>query len=129
MLVRTYLSQSIVIYTTDGYMNMNLGSLKGGSVLTLPDFGPGLNSSVVWPMQEKMNLPGLSPRMVTEFYVGWITRWGNDVANTSSTFDAFWLEGKRSFLLRCALFVPLTSFRPFNESKRFCLHVYGIWWH
>ena len=34
--------------------------------------------------QARYNYPGMSPPMNTEFYTGWLTHWGENVANTSA---------------------------------------------
>lgn len=41
-----------------------------------------------------MNSPGKSPPFCSEFYTGWLTHWGEAMANTS-TGEGWGLEGLR----------------------------------
>eukprot|EP01062_Namystynia_karyoxenos_P011815 TRINITY_DN14242_c0_g1_i1.p1 TRINITY_DN14242_c0_g1~~TRINITY_DN14242_c0_g1_i1.p1 ORF type:complete len:796 (+),score=282.19 TRINITY_DN14242_c0_g1_i1:75-2390(+) len=72
---------SVVYYTTDGgnagYMSR--GSLKGDSILTLGDGGWACDA------QAQFNPSGLNPCMNTEDYTGWLTHWGEKMANTSTS--------------------------------------------
>jgi len=90
---RQYLGEDVVLYTTDGgdagYMSR--GSLNGSAVLTLGDFGPGSDPMTSFNAQNLFNPPGLSPPMCTEYYTGWLTHWGETMANTSSADVATWL--------------------------------------
>mmetsp|Transcript_8188 Transcript_8188/g.14871 ORF Transcript_8188/g.14871 Transcript_8188/m.14871 type:complete len:629 (+) Transcript_8188:18-1904(+) len=85
-LVRKHLGGSVVLYTTDGgnIGSMTRGSLKGDIVLTLGDFGPGtdlMSSSIAG--QTAMNSE-YNPLMCTEYYTGWLTHFGEDIATTET---------------------------------------------
>ena len=86
-LARKILGPNVVLYTTDfgNPDSMRRGSINGSSLLTLGDFGPGMNVSLSLRGQSSMNPPGLNPGMCSEFYSGWYTYWGQAGAtNTSS---------------------------------------------
>lgn len=87
-LARAALGNEALLYTTDGgdagYMTR--GSLPGGSVMTVGD-GCG-NPEATWEAQKKFNPPGGSPFMCAELYPGWLTHWGEQMANTSSASAA-----------------------------------------
>jgi len=72
---------SVVLYTTDGGSldYMARGSLNGSSVLTLGDGGWACAA------QAQLNPPGLNACMNSEDYTGWLTHWGEAMANTSSS--------------------------------------------
>jgi hypothetical protein len=84
----------IILYTTDGGDEgyMSRGTLPG-EVFTVGDFGcwpsllthtrPG-NPLPSFNAQKKFNPPGKSPNMCSEYYTGWLTHWGETMANTSS---------------------------------------------
>ncbi len=91
-LARSLLGPRVVLYTTTPIDAMAKGTLTDGSVVSLPDFGPGTDSSAVWVRQKQFNPPGKSPRMCTEYYTGWISTWGAKLANTSSAAVASSLE-------------------------------------
>mmetsp|Transcript_67502 Transcript_67502/g.186272 ORF Transcript_67502/g.186272 Transcript_67502/m.186272 type:complete len:108 (+) Transcript_67502:1562-1885(+) len=40
----------------------------------------------------KYNPPGLNPCMDSEYYTGWLSHWGEDMANTSSSSVAQYLD-------------------------------------
>jgi len=84
-LVRKHLGSSVVLYTTDGgnIDYMTRGSLKGDIVLTLGDFGPGTDLSTSIAGQTAMN-PEYNPLMCTEYYTGWLTHFGEDIATTDT---------------------------------------------
>eukprot|EP00013_Stygamoeba_regulata_P005238 CAMPEP_0177628690 /NCGR_PEP_ID=MMETSP0447-20121125/266_1 /TAXON_ID=0 /ORGANISM="Stygamoeba regulata, Strain BSH-02190019" /LENGTH=653 /DNA_ID=CAMNT_0019129955 /DNA_START=118 /DNA_END=2079 /DNA_ORIENTATION=- len=85
-LARQHLGDNVLLYTTDGGTlgNMQRGSLPGSIVYTVGDFGPSTDPSGSFAAQKQMNAPGLSPPFVSEFYSGWLTHWGEKMANTSS---------------------------------------------
>eukprot|EP00049_Salpingoeca_infusionum_P027795 m.34366 g.34366 ORF g.34366 m.34366 type:complete len:777 (-) comp9761_c0_seq2:315-2645(-) len=85
-LVRGILGDKVTVYTTDGGSlgYMQRGSLQGSIVYTVGDFGPGSNMNDSFEAQRQMNGDGLSPNMCSEFYSGWLTHWGEQMANTSS---------------------------------------------
>ncbi|KAK9787022.1 hypothetical protein WJX73_010761 [Symbiochloris irregularis] len=81
---RKHLGQEVLIYTTDPPPNVEKGSLMGEDVFTAVDFGPGwYDLDYAFGQQRKMNAPGKSAPMCTEFYTGWLTSWGEAMANTS----------------------------------------------
>eukprot|EP01059_Diplonema_ambulator_P015110 TRINITY_DN26215_c0_g1_i1.p1 TRINITY_DN26215_c0_g1~~TRINITY_DN26215_c0_g1_i1.p1 ORF type:complete len:768 (+),score=280.04 TRINITY_DN26215_c0_g1_i1:35-2338(+) len=84
---------AVAIYTTDGGSTsyMERGTIKGDTVLTFGDHGPGdFDSSCA--AQADFNPPGKNPCMDTEYYTGWLTHWGEDMANTSSATVAQYLD-------------------------------------
>ncbi len=91
-LARQLLGPNVVLYTTNPLQSMPFGTLTDGSVVSLPDFGPGADTEVIWSAQKRFNPPGKSPRMCTEYYTGWISTWGKTLANTSSAAVAKTLE-------------------------------------
>ena len=107
-LTRKHLGPSVVLYTTDGgnYESMRRGSLPGSIVLTLGDYGPGTDLSIPADGQGKMNPPSSNPLMCTEYYTGWLTHYGEDIAVTSTqdlvgTLEVM-IEGNVSFNLYMA---------------------------
>eukprot|EP00755_Sulcionema_specki_P018290 Sspe_Gene.66532::Locus_39300_Transcript_1_2_Confidence_0.667_Length_1066::g.66532::m.66532/K12309/GLB1, ELNR1; beta-galactosidase len=76
---------SVILYTTDGGSTgyMQRGSLPGSQVLTLGDHGPG-DFEESCKAQASFNPPGFNPCMDTELYTGWLTHWGETMANKSS---------------------------------------------
>lgn len=83
----------VVYYTTDGGDTgyMTRGTLPG-EVYTVGDFGPGSNPNDSFAAMRQFNRPGKSPNFVSEFYSGWLTHWGENMANTSSSSFAFYLD-------------------------------------
>lgn len=81
---RQQLGPNVVLYTTDPPDRMKKGSLSGSAVLTVPDFGPEVDAEMAFRNQAKMNPLGLSPRLNSEYYTGWIASWAQNMANTSS---------------------------------------------
>eukprot|EP01060_Flectonema_neradi_P041056 TRINITY_DN958_c0_g2_i1.p1 TRINITY_DN958_c0_g2~~TRINITY_DN958_c0_g2_i1.p1 ORF type:complete len:648 (+),score=138.50 TRINITY_DN958_c0_g2_i1:48-1946(+) len=79
------LGNTIQLYTTDGGNAgfMSRGSLKGDVVLSFGDHGPG-DFGPSCKAQATMNPAGKNPCMDTEYYTGWLTHWGEHMANTSS---------------------------------------------
>ena len=100
-IVRGHLGNKTILYTTD-YANedfMSAGSLMGGDVISLGDFGPFVTNpnhlnmiDQLQNVQKRLNVEGLSPPMCTEFYTGWLTHWGEPMARTSSKFLASSLD-------------------------------------
>ncbi|KAK9828756.1 hypothetical protein WJX72_001937 [[Myrmecia] bisecta] len=85
---RAALGDEVVLYTTDPPPNVHKGSLPGDEVYTAVDFGAGwFNLDQAFGAQRNMNPPGKSPAFCSEFYTGWLTHWGEPMANTS--LDAF----------------------------------------
>ena len=54
-------------------------------VCVCSDFGPGTDPTGSFSAQAEMNSEGMSPNMCSEYYSGWLTHWGETMANTSST--------------------------------------------
>ena len=70
------------VYTTDAGSDyyMSRGSLKGSAVVTFGDDGLGKACNAM----KEFNPAGMNPCMSTELYTGWLTHWGESMANTSS---------------------------------------------
>ncbi|CAL8467305.1 g6842 [Coccomyxa elongata] len=82
--MRASLGDDALIYTTDPPPNIAKGSLPGDEVFSVIDFGAGwFDLNWAFSQQRAMNPPGKSPPMCSEFYTGWLTRWGEPMANTS----------------------------------------------
>ena len=88
-LAHEILGKDAVLFTTDSPMFVYGGSLQGESVFTAVDFGPGwFSPEQYFAAQKAMNPPGKSPPMDSEFYTGWLSHWGEGMANTSSVLTA-----------------------------------------
>lgn len=86
---RQVLGEDVLLYTTDPVHVAPMGSLPGDEVLTTVDFGPQwFYPGVYFEGQRLMNAPGKSPPVNSEFYTGWLTHWGEAMANTSSNLLA-----------------------------------------
>lgn len=92
-MAKSLLGEDVIIYTTDGgdLSYITRGSLRG-LVYAVGDFGPGEDPNISFNAQRKFNLPGMSPPMCSEFYTGWLTHWGESMANTSSADTAQYLD-------------------------------------
>jgi len=53
-------------------------------VCRVVDFGPGADAAAAFAAQRALNPPGGSPPFCSELYTGWITHWGEGMANTSA---------------------------------------------
>ena len=75
---------TVIIYTTDGGNTgfMSRGALKGNATYTVGDHGPGSDAGNCAAMAQ-YNDPGKNPCMDSEYYTGWLTHWGETMANTS----------------------------------------------
>jgi len=85
-LTHTHLGEgSVIVYTTDGGNTgyMSRGALKGNSTYTVGDHGPGSDTGNCAAMAQ-YNPPGMNPCMDSEYYTGWLTHWGENMANTSA---------------------------------------------
>ncbi|XP_061536062.1 beta-galactosidase [Phycodurus eques] len=73
-LMRSYLGEDAVLFTTDG---ASLGFLKCGAiqgVYATVDFGPGSNVSAAFAVQRHAEPHG--PLVNSEYYTGWLDHWG-----------------------------------------------------
>ncbi|VFQ70906.1 unnamed protein product [Cuscuta campestris] len=93
-LARRHLGDDVILYTTDGGTRENLekGTIPGDAVFSSVDFSTGDDPWAVFKLQKEFNAPGKSPPLSSEFYTGWLTHWGEKVANTDSDFTASSLE-------------------------------------
>ncbi|KAK9809058.1 hypothetical protein WJX72_008691 [[Myrmecia] bisecta] len=81
---RHYLGPETLLFTTDPPNVYTRGSLPGDEVYTVVDFGPGTDVNWAFGEQKKFNPPGKSPPLCSEYYTGWLSHWGELMANTSS---------------------------------------------
>jgi beta-galactosidase len=91
-LARESLGPNVLLFTTDGGSAdyMRRGSLPGDAVLTV---GDGCSDPAsTWAAQKGFNPPGASPFLCAELYPGWLTHWGEPMANTSAASAASSLD-------------------------------------
>lgn len=83
---RQHLGNDVILYTTDGgdASFLTRGTLNGSSVYSVGDFGPGSDPETHFQAAAAFNPPGMQVPFVSEFYSGWLTHWGEKMANTSS---------------------------------------------
>ncbi|XP_059456534.1 beta-galactosidase 17 isoform X2 [Corylus avellana] len=93
-LARGHLGDDIILYTTDGGSREALekGTIRGDSVFSAVDFGTGDEPWPIFELQKEFNAPGKSPPLSAEFYTGWLTHWGEQIAETGADFTATALE-------------------------------------
>ncbi|XP_076953362.1 beta-galactosidase 17-like [Bidens hawaiensis] len=93
-LTRSHLGDDIILYTTDGGTRETLtkGTIRGDSVFSAVDFTTGDDPWPIFKMQKAFNAPGKSPPLSAEFYTGWLTHWGENIAKTDATSTASALE-------------------------------------
>lgn len=48
------------------------------------DFGPKTDLEASFGLQQRYNSPGRSAPLCSEYYTGWLTHWGEQMANTST---------------------------------------------
>lgn len=74
-----------LLYTTDGGSTgyMSHGALPG-RVFATGDFGPTLDPGSAFAAEDAINPPGWHVHIDSEFYPGWLTHWGESMANISS---------------------------------------------
>lgn len=109
-LAREILGKEATLFTTDSPHAVTGGTLKDDTVFTAVDFGPGwFSPEEYFATQKTMNPPGKSPPMDSEFYTGWLSHWGEGMANTSSVLTAIdadillrWANGTGSLNLYMA---------------------------
>ncbi|XP_024391884.1 beta-galactosidase 17 isoform X2 [Physcomitrium patens] len=92
--VRSHLGNDIIIYTTDGAVEENLsyGSLSDDGVFAAIDFPTGWDPAAAFALQKRFNSPGMSPPFSAEFYTGWLTHWGERLAQTDAKSTAVALD-------------------------------------
>ncbi|KAL6559969.1 hypothetical protein OROGR_005086 [Orobanche gracilis] len=56
------------------------------------DFSTGEDPEPIFNLQKEFNAPGKSPPLSAEFYTGWLTHWGENIASMDATFTASNLE-------------------------------------
>ncbi|KAK9816677.1 hypothetical protein WJX72_003581 [[Myrmecia] bisecta] len=100
-LAKSALGDEAVIFTTDPPSIIANGTLAGDQVYSVVDFPPGTNVSWAFQAQASFNPKGQSPPYCSEFYTGWLTHWGEKMANTSaealiSTFKEILAFGNNS---------------------------------
>ncbi|XP_057457830.1 beta-galactosidase 17 isoform X2 [Lotus japonicus] len=93
-LARGHLGHDIILYTTDGGSRENLekGTIRGDTVFSAVDFTTGDNPWPIFKLQKEFNAPGKSPPLSAEFYTGWLTHWGEKIAQTDADSTAAALE-------------------------------------
>ncbi|KAK1258601.1 Beta-galactosidase 8 [Acorus gramineus] len=85
-------------YTTDGGSKDTLdrGTIPGEDVYSgetdAVDFSTGEDPWPIFELQKKYNPPGKSPPLSAEFYTGWLTHWGERIAETSARSTAAALQ-------------------------------------
>jgi Glycosyl hydrolases family 35 len=64
---------------------------RGGTrdTINIVDFGPGRSVTKSFTQQKAANAPGKSPPMCSEFYTGWLTHWGENMANTCAPLPQY----------------------------------------
>ncbi|XP_062156120.1 beta-galactosidase 17 [Alnus glutinosa] len=93
-LARGHLGDDIILYTTDGGSREALekGTIRGDSVFSAVDFSTGDEPWPIFKLQKEFNAPGKSPPLSAEFYTGWLTHWGEKIAETNADSTATALE-------------------------------------
>ncbi|OVA08159.1 Glycoside hydrolase [Macleaya cordata] len=93
-LAREHLGDKIILYTTDGgsWENLEKGTIRGANVYSAVDFTTGDDPWPIFKLQKEFNDPGKSPPLSSEFYTGWLTHWGEKLAETNAQYTANALE-------------------------------------
>ncbi|KAI3759760.1 hypothetical protein L6452_07801 [Arctium lappa] len=93
-LARSHLGEDLILYTTDGGTRDTLtkGTIRGDAVFSAVDFSTGEAPWPIFKLQKEFNAPGKSPPLSAEFYTGWLTHWGENIAKTDATSTASALE-------------------------------------
>ncbi|XP_010262091.1 PREDICTED: beta-galactosidase 17 [Nelumbo nucifera] len=93
-LARRHLGNNTILYTTDGGSRETLekGTIRGADVFSAVDFSTGSDPWSIFQLQKEFNAPGRSPPLSSEFYTGWLTHWGEKLAETDANFTANALE-------------------------------------
>ncbi|WOK98605.1 beta-galactosidase 8 isoform X2 [Canna indica] len=91
---RKHLGHGIILYTTDGGSRdtLNKGTIAGEGVYSAVDFSTGEDPWPIFKLQKEYNAPGQSPPLSAEFYTGWLTHWGEQIAETDANYTASSLE-------------------------------------
>ncbi|KAL1814359.1 hypothetical protein ACET3Z_016933 [Daucus carota] len=89
-LARSHLGEEITLYTTDGGSRETLqkGTIRGDAVYSAVDFTTGDDPWPIFELQKEFNAPGKSPPLSAEFYTGWLTHWGENIAHTDAKSTA-----------------------------------------
>jgi beta-galactosidase len=88
-LAKTFLGKDQILFTTDPAHAAEAGSLPGDEVFTAVDFGPQwFQIDDYFSTQRLLNAPTKAPSFDSEFYTGWLSHWGEAMANTSSVLLA-----------------------------------------
>ncbi|KAK1290458.1 Beta-galactosidase 17 [Acorus calamus] len=93
-IARRHLGSDVILYTTDGGSKDTLdrGTIPGEDVYSAVDFSTGEDPWPIFELQKKYNPPGKSPPLSAEFYTGWLTHWGERIAETSARSTAAALQ-------------------------------------
>ncbi|KAK9790354.1 hypothetical protein WJX73_002613 [Symbiochloris irregularis] len=83
-LAKQHLGNQTMLFTTDPPDIAEAGTLPESEIYTVVDFGPGTNVTAAFARQKTLNASGKSPPFCSEFYTGWLTHWGEPMANTSA---------------------------------------------
>ncbi|GMP35109.1 hypothetical protein CsSME_00007698 [Camellia sinensis var. sinensis] len=91
---RGHLGDDTILYTTDGGSRETLekGTIHGDAVFSAVDFTTGDEPWPIFKLQKEFNALGKSPPLSAEFYTGWLTHWGENIAKTDADFTAAALE-------------------------------------
>ncbi|KAL8122854.1 beta-galactosidase 17 [Apium graveolens] len=89
-LARSHLGEDLTLYTTDGGSRETLqkGTIRGNTVYSAVDFTTGDDPWPIFELQKEFNAPGKSPPLSAEFYTGWLTHWGENIARTDAKSTA-----------------------------------------
>ncbi|XP_022945678.1 beta-galactosidase 17 isoform X2 [Cucurbita moschata] len=89
-LARGHLGNEVILYTTDGGTRETLekGTIRGDAVFSVVDFSTGERPWPIFNLQKEFNAPGKSPPLSAEFYTGWLTHWGENIATTDADSTA-----------------------------------------
>jgi beta-galactosidase len=79
-LALSMLGPDTVLYTTDPPWATARGGLP--DTMNFVDFGPGIDVKAAFELQKAANKEGQSPPICSEYYTGWLTHWGEAMANT-----------------------------------------------
>ena len=66
------------------YLNLSIFYRRLKQALPHMHDSPGSDPMLSFRAQKQFNAASKSPNMCSEFYTGWLTHWGENMANTSS---------------------------------------------